>query len=168
MIFWKEIFKEKFGKGVNRLGINNQTKGGKKMARKLFIVLSLVIFALSLTTFAMAQEKAKEPPKEVSKPTAEKPAASAETKAGEAKKEKAEMKKEAPAKPVVRRAGGVVKAVDKKTLILSIHQQTVKHDRVLKLKVGKKMAKELENLKAGDLVNVWLSGTTVTALNKVG
>ena len=137
------------------------------MPRKLFIVLAAVIFALSLTNSTMAQEKAKEQPKEAGKPAVEKPAATTETKAGEAKKEKAEVKKEAPAKPVVRRAGGMVTAVDMKTLTLSVHQQTVKHDRVLKLKVGKKMAKELENLKAGDLVNVWLSGTTVTALSKV-
>ncbi len=138
------------------------------MARKLLMVLAAVIFALSLTSFPLAQEKAKEQPKEVSKPSVEKPAAPPEPKEGEAKKEKGEVKKEAPAKPVVRRAGGIVTAVDMKTLTLSLHQQTVKHDRVLKLKVGKKMAKELENLKAGDLVNVWLSGTTVTALNKVG
>ncbi len=132
------------------------------MARKLFIALTVVIFALSLTNFTLAQEKAKEQPQEVSKPAIQKPAASAE-----AKKEKGEVKKEAPAKPVVGRAGGVVTAVDTKALILTVHQQTVKHDRVLKLKVSKKMAKELGNLKVGDLVNVWLSGMTVTDLNKV-
>jgi hypothetical protein len=48
-------------------------------------------------------------------------------------------------------AGGMITAVDMKTLTLSVRQETVKHDRVLKLKVSKKMANDLEKFKVGTL-----------------
>jgi hypothetical protein len=64
--------------------------------------------------------------------------------------------------------GGMVTAVDPKDKTLSIHQETVYHDRALKLEVSGKVVKELENLKPGDLVNVWVNGGVITALNKVG
>lgn len=140
--------------------------------KKLIHIWITLIFALSLASFALGQEKAKkvetapaskpapEKATEVVKPEAAKPQEAKE-------KPKAEEKKPVAEKPRIWRAGGMVTAVDMKTLTLSVHQETVKHDRVLKLKVSKKIAKELGNLKPGDLVNVWLSGTTATALNKV-
>ena len=76
--------------------------------------------------------------------------------------------KQVPAKPEIVRMGGLVTAVDAKADTLSIHQETVHHDRMMKLKVSEKAGKELSNLKPGDLVNVWVSGKTATALNKVG
>ena len=76
--------------------------------------------------------------------------------------------KQVSAQPEIVRMGGLVTAVDPKADTLSIHQETLHHDRVMELKVSKKEAKELSNLKPGDLVNVWVNGKTVTALNRVG
>ena len=140
--------------------------------KRIMIIGVTLVFALSLVTWAIAQEKAKkEEPAAVSKPAPEKAAEAVKPEAAKPEaaqeKPKAGEKKPVAEKPRIWRVGGMVTAVDMKTLTLSVHQETVKHDRVLKLKVSKKIAKELENLKVGDLVNVWLSGMTVTDLNKV-
>ena len=135
--------------------------------KKLFIVWMALIFALSVAGLALAQEKAKkEEPAGVSKPAT---ATSAEgVKVEEAQgKEKAAEKEHVSAKPYIWRMGGLVTAVDAQGKTISIHQETVFHDRVLKLKVKGNMAKELMHLKPGDLVNVWVNGEVITALNKV-
>jgi Cu/Ag efflux protein CusF len=63
--------------------------------------------------------------------------------------------------------GGMITAVDPQAKTISIHQETIYHDRVLKLEVSQKVDKELSGIKTGDLVNVWVKGKVVTALNKV-
>jgi hypothetical protein len=82
-------------------------------------------------------------------------------------KTKGEQNKEVFLKPEVWRLGGEVKAVDLRTKTLSIHQETVHHDRVVKMKVNEKVGKELESLKPGDLVNIWVNGGRITELHKV-
>jgi Cu/Ag efflux protein CusF len=83
----------------------------------------------------------------------------------EAKKE--EVKKEAPPKPVMYRAGGIVLAVDAKAAKITLEQREVKLQRKLTLKVSKKEAQQLAGINAGDIVNVWVTGSTVTKLMKV-
>jgi hypothetical protein len=125
--------------------------------KKLFIVSMVLIFGLSVSGLALAQEKAKkEEPTEVSKPTAV-------TSGAGVKAEEAHVS----AKPYIWRMGGLVTAVDSQAKTLSLHQETVDHDWVMKLKVNEKVAKELLNIKPGDLVNVWVNGKVITALNKV-
>ena len=134
---------------------------------KILMGLFAFIFALSLTNLAMAQEKAKkEEAAVVAKPTGEK---STETlKSGPIdEKNKGIQNKEVFLKPYVWRLGGEVKAVDLRTKTLSIHQETVHHDRVMKMMVGEKVDMQLKNIKPGDLVNIWVSGGRITALNKV-
>jgi len=135
--------------------------------KKLFILGIVLILALSLAGLPLAQEKAKkEEPAGVSKPATEKPTEA--VKAEEAQgKEKAAEKEHVSAKPHIWRMGGLVTAVDPQAKTISIHQETVFHDRVLKLKVKGDMAKEMMHLKPGDLVNVWVNGKVITALNKV-
>lgn len=151
-----------------------------KDVRKKLLVLSIgLIFALSVIGVALAQEKTKpmpikpaetakpaEPakPGEAAKPAeAMKPAEAA--KPEEAKKE--EVKKEAPPKPVMYRAGGIVLAVDAKTAKITLEQREVKLQRKLTLKVSKKEAQQLAGINVGDLVDVWVTGSTVTKLMKV-
>jgi hypothetical protein len=156
--FRRENFRERARPFIN--------KEEEKM-EKLFIVGMALILAFSLAGLTLGQEKTKkEEQKEVGKPAVEKLAV--ETKAPEAKeKEKAEVKKEITQKSSVWRAGGMVTAVDPKGKTLSIHQETVHHNRTLKLEVSAKVANELANLKPGDFIDVWITGRTVTALNKV-
>ena len=65
------------------------------------------------------------------------------------------------------RAGGLVTAVNPGAASLSVHQETVRHDRVLTFKASPEVAKELSNIKAGDLVNIWITGNTITELEKI-
>ncbi len=65
------------------------------------------------------------------------------------------------------RAGGIVSAVDPQNHTISIHQETVHHDRTMHWKVDEKATKELSNIKPGDLVNVWGNGKVVTEVHKV-
>jgi len=69
--------------------------------------------------------------------------------------------------PSLWRAGGLVTAVDSSASSLSVHQETVRHDRVLTLKVSPEAAKQLSDIKIGDLVNIWITGNTVTELDKI-
>ena len=127
--------------------------------KNLVTLLLACIFAASLVGTGMAQEKAKkEEPAPAVKPAAEKPA--------EAVKAKEPMEK--PPQPMTWRAGGGVSTVDAKAKTLSIHQMTLHHDRVLKLKVGEKAMKEISELKPGDPVNLWITDGVITALDKVG
>ncbi len=65
------------------------------------------------------------------------------------------------------RAGGLVTAVDPGAAKLSVHQETVRHDRVLTFKVSLEVAKQLSDVKVGDLVNIWVTNNTVTELDKI-
>ena len=135
--------------------------------KRLFIVWIAFIFALSLAGLTVAQEKAKkEEAAGVSKPATQK-SGEAVKDAGAQGKEKAAEKEHVSAKPHISRMGGLVTAVDAQAKTLSLHQETVDHDGVMKLRVSEKVAKELLNIKPGDLVNVWVNGKVITALNKV-
>jgi Cu/Ag efflux protein CusF len=130
--------------------------------KNLLSIGIVILLAISLTGLTLAQGKARqEQPAVLSNPAGEK---SAEIAKPEGKMEE----KQVSAQPEIVRMGGRVTAVDPKADALSIHQETVHHDRVMKLKVSEKAAKELSNLKPGDLVNVWVTGKTVRALKKVG
>jgi hypothetical protein len=132
--------------------------------KKLFIIGIAFIFALSLAGLTLAREKAKkEEPAGVRGLAIEKSTETA--KPVEALGEKAE--KEISAKPYIWRMGGLVTAVHLQAKTISIHQETVYHDRVMKLGVSEKVAQELSKIKTGNLVNVWVNGKVVTALNKV-
>ena len=135
--------------------------------KKLFIVWMAFIFGLSVAGAALSQEKAqREEPTGVSQPANAKSAEA--VKAGEAQgKERAAEKDQVSAKPHIWRTGGLVTAVDPQAKTLSFHQETVYHDWVMKLKVSEKAAKELSNIKPGDLVNVWVNGKVIAALNRV-
>ncbi len=136
--------------------------------KKLFTILIGFIFAATIVGTGMAQEKAKkEEPAPTVKSAAEKPAEQAKAKEPQ-EKAKEEGKKMAAPKPMTWRSGGVVNAFDPKSKILTVHQVTLHHDRVLKLKVGEKAMKGIPKLKPGDLVNIWVTDGTITALNKVG
>ena len=130
--------------------------------RKWVVILVGLIFAFSATGLALAQEKAKpaEPAKapEVAKPA--EPAKPAEV------AKPAEPKKEAP-KPVAYRMGGIVTALDPAGKKITLEQDRVKKERKVTLTVGKKVAKNLAGISVGDVVNVWVSGKTVTNLTKV-
>jgi hypothetical protein len=135
--------------------------------KKLFIVWIVFIFGLSLAGLTLAQEKAKtEEGAGVTQSAA--PKSTEAVKPGQAQvKEKAAENKEVPVKPQTWRIGGLVTAVDPQGKTVTVHQETVFHDRVLKLKVNGNMAKELMHLKPGDLVNVWVNGRVITILNRV-
>jgi len=137
------------------------------MMKKFVVMLVGLIFVLSLTGFALAQEKAKpaEPakPAEAAKPA--EPAKPAEAAKPEAAKP-AEPKKEAP-KPVVYRMGGTIVAIDADANKVTIKQDSVKKQKKVTLSVAKNAAKFLQGLKAGDAVDVWVSGKTVTKIIKV-
>jgi len=137
------------------------------MMKKVVVILVGMIFVLSLTGMALAQAKPAEPakaaepakPAEVAKP--QEPAKPAEV----AKKE--EPKKEAPPKPVMYRLGGQVTAVDMVAKKITISQNAVKQQKKVTLKVGKKAAEGMSGINVGDVVNVWVTGGTVTTLTKI-
>jgi Cu/Ag efflux protein CusF len=138
--------------------------------KKLAIVLIGLIFAFSLTSIGFAQQKA-EPgkPAGVAKPS--EPAKPAEpTKPAEAKPEAAKpeaAKKEAPPKPVVYRMGGSVVSIDAAAKKVTIKQDSVKKQKKVTLSVGKKAAKDLAGINVGDVVDVWVTGKTITSITKV-
>ena len=130
--------------------------------RNLFSVGIVALLAVSLPALGFAQEKAKQKqPTAISNPAGEK---SAEM----AKSEGKMREKQASAQPEIVRMGGLVTEVNPQRGTLSVHQETIHHNRVMNLKVSEKVAKELSNLKPGDVVNLWVTGRTVTALNKIG
>lgn len=121
--------------------------------KKLLIILIGLIFVLSMAGLASAQEKAKPAtPAETAKPEGAKPE---------------EAKKEAPAKPVKFRMGGIITGIDAAAKKITIKQCKVKRERIVTLTMSKKVAKEISGLKVGDLVNVWVTGKMITALQRV-
>jgi hypothetical protein len=139
-----------------------KSKEEKTMMKKLLTIWTIALFALSLGVFAAAQEKAKksEEPAQVGQPAVSKPAE-------EPKKESKEEAKPVSLKPRIWRAGGLITAVNAQAKSLSLHQETVHHDRTLKLKVSEPVAIELPNFKVGDLVDVWITGDVVTTLKRL-
>ena len=136
--------------------------------KKLFIIWIAFIFAFSVAGLTLAQEKAKkEGPVGGSQLATGQSVAAVKSEESPAK-EKAAGKEHASANPHIWRMGGLVTAVDPQGRIISIHQESVHHDWVLKLKLDEKEVKELSGLKPGDLVNVWVNGKVIRALNKVG
>lgn len=134
--------------------------------RKLFIIGMALIFALTMAGLTQAQEKAKK--EEGGSQLAAGQSVAAVKSDNSPAKGKAAGEEHASAKPYMWRMGGLVTAVDPQGKTLSIHQESVHHDWVLKLKLDEKEARELPGLKPGDLVNVWVNGKVITALNKVG
>jgi len=122
--------------------------------KKLAIVLIGLIFAFSLTSIGFAQQKA-EPgkPAGVAKPSEP------------AKPEAA--KKEAPPKPVVYRMGGSVVSIDAAAKKVTIKQDSVKKQKKVTLSVGKEAAKDLAGINVGDVVDVWVTGKTITSITKI-
>jgi hypothetical protein len=135
--------------------------------KKLFIVWIALFFALSSAGLASAQEKVKkEEPAGITQSATQK--STEAVKAGEAQgKEQVAGNKEVPVKPQIWRMGGLVTAVDPQNKTITVHQETVFHDRVLKLRANGNMAKDLMPLKPGDLINVWVNGKVIEALKKV-
>ncbi len=136
--------------------------------KKLLTILLGCIFAASLVGTGIAQEKAKkEEPAPAVKPAAEKPAEAVKSKESQEKAKTEEQKMAAP-QPMTWRAGGVVDSLDPQAKTLTLHQVTLHHDRVLKLKVGEKAMKGISDLKPGDPVNIWITDGVITGLDKVG
>ena len=122
--------------------------------RKLGIILIGLIFVLSLAGLAFAQEKAK----------TDKPAKPEGTSAEGIKTE--EVKKEASPKPEIYRLGGNVVAIHAAARKITIKQDTVNKYRKVTLNVNNKAVGELSGIKVGDVVNLWVTGNTVTAIIK--
>ena len=141
--------------------------------KRILVLLVALIFALSLTGLAFAQAKAEKPakpaapakPAEAAKPAA--PAKPAEVAKPAEPAKPAEAKKEAPPKPVVYRMGGQVTAVDAAGKKVTIAHNSVKQQKKVTLGVGKAAAKDLAGIQMGDVVNVMVSGKTVTSIKKI-
>jgi hypothetical protein len=132
--------------------------------KKLSIVFIGVMFLLSLAGLSMAQEKAT-PGKSPAAAKATEPAKpDAANKAEGAKPKEA---KKVTAKPSQYRMGGVITAIDAKANKIAIKQQRVKKERTVSLKMNKETSKKLSALKIGDSVDVWVSGGTITVLQKI-
>ena len=135
------------------------------MKKWAIIVIGLFI-ALSFAGVSLAQEKAKTAKPEAAKPEAPKPEA-AKPAAPKPEEKKAEPKKEAPPKPVVYRMGGVVVSVDAKANKVTVQQNSVKKQKKVTLAVSKKAAKNLADLRAGDAVNITVTGSQISEIAKI-
>ncbi len=121
--------------------------------KKTLMALVGVMLVIYMTGMPLAQEKAnpgKSP--EAIKPEGAKPG---------------ELKKETPTVPVEYRMGGIITAIDAPAKKITIKQQQVKRERTLTLILGKEMAKDLPDLRVGQSVNVWISGKSITTLERV-
>ena len=117
--------------------------------KNVSLLITLLLFVLSSTGWALAQEKGKE----------QKPAESAKPEA---------VKKEAPPPPMKYRMGGIITAFDASAMKITLHQSSVKRGKTVILILGKEASEKLPGMKVGDAVNVWVTGKTVTRLEKVG
>jgi Cu/Ag efflux protein CusF len=63
--------------------------------------------------------------------------------------------------------GGTVVAVDAAAKKITIKQDSVKKQKKVTLSVGKKAAKDLAGINAGDAVDIWVTGNSVTGISKV-
>jgi len=135
--------------------------------KRILVLLIALVFALSLTGLAFAQAKAEKPAKPAEPAKAAEPAKPAEVAKPAEPAKPAEAKKEAPPKPVVYRLGGQVTAVDAAGKKVTIAQNSVKQQKKVTLGVGKAAAKDLAGIQVGDVVNVMVSGKTVTSIKKI-
>jgi len=131
--------------------------------KKLSIVSIGLIFVLSMIGLALAQEKAK-PAKP---PEVAQPAEASKAQAPKPEVVKPEEAKKETSKVVKYRMGGLVTALDPAARKITIKQDKVYRERKVTLTVSKKAAKDLAGIKVGDEVNVWVTGKTITALQKV-
>jgi len=132
------------------------------------IVFVGLIFVICVCGLAFPQEKATtEKSTEVAKSAAEKSVEVTKTEGakGEAKPEE---KNVVPPKPVIIRMGGLVTAVDVTGKTITLQQNSLHKQITMKLRLTEKATKELPDLRPGDLVNVWISGKVITALDKAG
>ena len=135
--------------------------------KRLLVLLIALVFALSLTGLAFAQAKAEKPAKPAEPAKAAEPAKPAEVAKPAEPAKPAEAKKEAPPKPVVYRLGGQVTMVDAAGKKVSIAQNSVKQQKKVTLGVGKAAAKDLAGINVGDVVNVMVTGKTITSIKKI-
>jgi len=135
--------------------------------KRLLVLLIALVFALSLTGLAFAQAKAEKPSKPAEPAKAAEPAKPAEVAKPAEPAKPAEAKKEAPPKPVVYRMGGQVTAVDAAGKKVTIAQNAVKQQKKVTLAVSKAAAKDLAGIQVGDVVNVMVSGKTITSIKKI-
>ncbi len=122
-----------------------------------FILLFCGIFIFSLAACPFAQEKV----------SSEKPAAA--SKPGDVKPEAAKPNQSPKGKVHVLkyRAGGIVEALDKAKGKIIIKQNRVDGQRTFNLIVDKKANQSLADIQVGSLINVWVSGKKIIALQKV-
>ena len=116
--------------------------------KNVSLLITLLLFVLSSTGWALAQEKGKE----------QKPAESAKPEA---------VKKEPSPPPMKYRMGGIITAIDPSAKKITLHQSSVKRERTVTLILGKEASEKLPGMKVGDAVNVWVTGKTVTHMEKV-
>ncbi len=139
--------------------------------KKWAIIVIGLFFALSFASVSLAQEKAKAAKPEAPKPEAAKPEApkpeAAKPATPKPEEKKAEPKKEAPPKPVFYRMGGVVVSVDAKANKVTVQQNSVKKQKKVTLAVSKKAAKNLADLRAGDAVNITVTGSQISEIAKI-
>ncbi len=129
--------------------------------KNVSLLIFLLLFLLSSTGLTLAQEKAKmEKPAETAK--AGEPAKPAEAAKPEA------VKKEAPPPPMEYRMGGIITAIDPSAKKITLHQSQVKRERTVTLNLGKETLEKSPGMEVGDAVNAWVTGKTVTRLEKVG
>jgi len=67
----------------------------------------------------------------------------------------------------VYRLGGQVTAMDAAAKKITISQNSVKQQKKVTLAVGKKAAQGLAGINVGDVVNVEVTGKTVTSIKKI-
>lgn len=143
-------------------------EGEKRNMKNFGITLVAFTFLICVNGVAFPQEKAAtEKSTEVAKSAAEKSVEVAKTEAAKGKA-KPEEKKIVSPKPVMIRMGGLVTSVDVTGKTITIQQNSVHKQITRKLRVSEKATKELPDLRAGNLVNAWVSGKVITALDKVG
>jgi Cu/Ag efflux protein CusF len=136
--------------------------------KKLSIVSIGLIFVLSMIGLALAQEKAKPAkPPEVAQPAEATKAQAPKPEVAKPEVAKSEEAKKEMPKVVKYRMGGLVTALDPAARKITIKQDKVYRERKVALTVSKKAAKDLAGIKLGDEVNVWVTGKTITALQKV-
>jgi hypothetical protein len=137
------------------------------MMKNFFVIFVGLIFALSLAGLAFAQAKAEKAAQPEKAAEAAKPAEPAKPAEAAKPEKKEEAKKEAPPKPAVYRMGGQVTAIDAAAKKITIAQNSVKQQKKVTLTVSKKAAKDLAGVNVGDLVNVSITGKTVTSIKKI-
>jgi Cu/Ag efflux protein CusF len=63
--------------------------------------------------------------------------------------------------------GGSVVSIDAAAKKVTIKQDSVKKQKKVTLSVGKKAAKDLAGINVGDVVDIWVTGKTITSITKI-